>query len=207
MAFLEHRRLENAALELRSATLNACVVAAGIPYGLGEGPLLRMFRQAWLRSESPIGIPSYFEGENRLGLIHVRDLSAIIESLLVPTRHDGLPASFPKPYILAVDSDDAQPTLKEVAATISRAFGGTGETQLMGSEEVQDFYLDNVSELSLQLNVGFSTKGGLLESMEAEGESCTSQTLAAKSLPASSRISKSSHDRTHSKFCSRNIAY
>lgn len=171
-SYLEHRRLEIAALRLRSTRIDTCVIGVGIPYGIGEGPLLRMFQEAWRGSDSFFRIPTFHGGDNKPGLIHVRDLSSIVGALLASPEHGGLPAPFPKPYILAVDGDDAQASLKEIVTAIGEAFGVRGETQPMEADELEDFLVDNPSALALLSNVRFSNEGGVLADMVAKGASC-----------------------------------
>lgn len=170
-AFLEHKRLEIAALRLSSSSLSACVVGAGLPYGVGEGPLLRMFREAWRSSDSPIRVPTCggSAGDNRLAMIHVRRLSAAVGGLLATTDPTIPPPPFSKPYILAVDGDATEPTAREAAAAIGVAFGGNGETVPMEQAELADLFMDDPSALSLLFDVRFSNEDGVLASMAAQG--------------------------------------
>lgn len=172
--YLEHKRLEVTALSLQSADLSACVVGAGVPYGLGEGPLLRVFRDAWRAGDGEVLMPSCASGDNRLGLVHVLDLSDIVANLLSPVdRADNSPAPFPKPYILAVDGDGAQCTTKEMTAAIGSAFGGTGHTRAMGEEELEEMLVEDPAALALMMDVRFSNGGGVVADMVADGEANT----------------------------------
>ncbi|CAN0580684.1 unnamed protein product, partial [Ectocarpus sp. 12 AP-2014] len=168
--YLEHKRLEVAALHLHSSSLDTCVVGAGVPYGLGEGALLlRMFREAWRARGQPVVLPTCTAGDNRLALIHVADLSAAIGNLLRPVESNGLPCPFPKPYILAVEGNGAQCTAKEMVEAIGRGFGGSGETQPMGEAELEEVLVENPEALSLLINIRFSNEGGVLSGMVADG--------------------------------------
>lgn len=174
--YLEHKRLEDAALRLRSARLSACIVGGGIPYGVGEGPLLRLFRAAWMPHDgSPLQLPTSTAGGNHLALIHVLDLSAVVGELLLPIAHpDAFPAPFPKPYILAVDGDTSQPTAKEATEAIGKAFGGSGETKPMEAEELEDVLVEHPSALRLLFDLRFSNDGGVMADMVARGQPVSS---------------------------------
>ncbi|CAM9471679.1 unnamed protein product [Ectocarpus sp. 13 AM-2016] len=168
--YLEHKRLEVAALHLHSSSLDTCVVGAGVPYGLGEGALLlRMFREAWRARGLPVVLPTCTAGDNRLALIHVADLSVAIGNLLRPVESNGLPCPFPKPYILAVEGNGAQCTAKEMVEAIGRGFGGSGETQPMGEAELEEVLVENPEAMSLLINIRFSNEGGVLSGMVADG--------------------------------------
>lgn len=179
--YLEHKRLEDAALRLRSPRLSACVVGSGVPYGVGEGPLLRLFRAAWMqRDGAPLQLPTSAAGSNRLALIHVVDLSAAIGELLLPRAHpDAPPAPFPKPYILVVDGDASQPTAKEATEAIGKAFGGSGETEPMTAQELEEIVVDDPSALHLLFDLRFSTDGGVLADMVTTGQSVSRLALSA----------------------------
>lgn len=169
--YLEHKRLEVAALHLHSSSLDTCVVGAGVPYGLGEGALLlRMFREAWRARGLPAILPTCTAGDNRLALIHVADLSVAVGNLLRPVEPNGLPCPFPKPYILAVEGNGAQCTVKEMVEAIGRGFGGSGETQPMGEAELEEVLVENPEALSLLINIRFSNEGGVLSGMIADGD-------------------------------------
>ncbi|CBJ32377.1 conserved unknown protein [Ectocarpus siliculosus] len=168
--YLEHKRLEVAALHLQSSSLDTCVVGAGVPYGLGEGALLlRVFREAWRARGLPVVLPTCTAGDNRLALIHVADLSIAVGNLLRPVEPNGLPCPFPKPYILAVEGNGAQCTAKEMVEAIGRGFGGSGETQPMGEAELEEVLVENLEALSLLINIRFSNEGGVLSGMVADG--------------------------------------
>lgn len=168
--YLEHKRLEMAALHLQSSSLSTCVVGAGVPYGLGEGPLLRLFREAWRARGSPVLMPTCTSGDNHLALVHVVDLSVAVGNLLRPVAPDALPAQFSKPYVLAVEGNGAQCTAKELTAAIGRGFGGSGETQPMGEAQLEEVLVEDPAALSLLTNIRFSNDGGVLAGMVADGE-------------------------------------
>lgn len=171
IGYLEHKRLETAALQLQSSTLSTCIVGAGVPYGLGEGSLLlRVFRDAWQARGFPVAMPTCMSGDNYLALIHVVDLSVAVGNLLRPVESNSVPLPFPKPYILAVEGNGAQCTAKELTAALGRGFGGSGETQPMGEAELEDILIEEPGALSLLMNVRFSNDGGVLAGMVADGE-------------------------------------
>ncbi|CAM9594694.1 unnamed protein product [Hapterophycus canaliculatus] len=168
--FLEHKRLEVAALHLESSVLSTCIVGAGVPYGLGEGPLLlRTFREAWRARGAPVALPTCSSGENHVALIHVADLSVAVGNLLRPVEPNALPKPFPKPYILAVEGNGAQCTAREMTAAIGRGFGGTGESRPMGEAELEDVLVEDPEALSLLIDIRFSNDGGILAGMVADG--------------------------------------
>lgn len=175
--FLEHKRLEDAALRLRSPALSACVVGGGVPYGVGEGPLLRLFREAWMQRDGiPVRLPTSTAGNNRLALINVLDLSAVVGELLPPPtttalKHPNVPlAPFPKPYILAVDGNNSQPTAKEATEALAKAFAGaSGETKPMEPEELEEVLVDDPSALALLCDQQYSNDGGVVANMVARG--------------------------------------
>lgn len=168
--YLEHKRLEVAALELQSSVLSTCVVGAGVPYGLGEGPLLRLFREAWRARGSPLAMPTCTPGDSFLALVHVVDLSVAIGNLLRPLEPNALPARFPKPYVLAVEGNGAQCTAKELTAAIGRGFRGSGETRPMREAELEEVLVEDPEALTLLINMRFSNDGGVLAEMVADGE-------------------------------------
>ena len=168
--YLEHKRLEMAALHLQCSSLSTCVVGAGVPYGLGEGPLLRLLREAWRARGSPVLMPTCTSGDNHLALVHVVDLSVAVGNLLRPAQLDALPPPFSKPYVLAVEGNGAQCTAKELTAAIGRGFGGTGETQPMGEMQLEEVLVEDPAALALLTNVRFSNDGGVLAGMVADGE-------------------------------------
>ena len=176
--YLEHKRLEMAALHLQSSSLSTCVVGAGVPYGLGEGPvLLRLFRDAWRARGLPVALPTCTSGNNHLSLIHVVDLSVAVGNLLRPAEPGAPPAPFPKPYVLAVEGDGAQCTAKELTAAVGRGFGGSGETKPVGESELEDILVEDPAALSLLANTRFSNHGGVLAGMVADGEQIAWQVL------------------------------
>jgi len=193
--YLEHKRLETAALHLRSPALSACVVGAGVPYGLGEGPvLLRLFRDAWRARGAPVVLPTCTAGNNHPALIHVVDLSVAVGNMLRPTdrRVGAPPPPFPKPYVLAVEGDGAQCTAQELTAAIGRGFGGSGETQPMGEAELEDVLVEDPAALALLANVRFSNHGGVLAGMVADGELIDRQVLTRDFLRGSRGTARSS---------------
>eukprot|EP00904_Undaria_pinnatifida_P014095 jgi/Undpi1/9816/HiC_scaffold_27.g12270.m1 len=171
VGYLEHKRLEDLALSLQqSAGINACVVGAGIPYGLGEGPLLRLFREAWRAGDAPVLLPTCTSGNNHLPLIHVVDLSVLVGRLLRPAECGASPAPFPKPYILAVEGGGSQCTAKELTEAIGRGFGGSGATRSMTEAELECTLIEDPAALSMLIDVCFSNDGGVLEDLVASGE-------------------------------------
>lgn len=168
--YLEHKRLEVMALALQSATMSTCVVGAGVPYGAGEGLLLRTFRDAWRADESPVPLPTCCAGDNRLSLINVMDLSSAVGNLLGDGERGAFPTAFPKPYILAVEGDGAQCTAKELTSAIARAFGGSGETLPMSRDALEEILIEEPSALRLLMDIRFSNTGGVLAEMVANGE-------------------------------------
>lgn len=181
--FLEHKRLEVAALQLQSSVLSTCVVGAGVPYGLGEGPLLlRIFREAWRARGVPVTLHTCASGENHVALIHIADLSVAVGNLLRPVERDALPGPFPKPYILAVEGNSAQYTAKEMAAAIGKGFGGSGETRPLAEAELEDVLVEDPKALSLLINIRFSNEGGVLAGMVSDGmcPSCNRGTVTVE---------------------------
>lgn len=167
---LEHKRLEAMALNLRSRDLSVCIIGAGVPYGLGEGPLFRTFREIWRESDGPAPMPTSTHGDNLLSLIHVVDLSNAIGVLLRPGEHDSPPPSFPRPYILAVEGDDAQCTTKELVTAIGQGLGRSAETRPIPDSELEDILVDDPGAMSLLIDVRFSNQGGILSEMASSGE-------------------------------------
>lgn len=116
-------------------------------------------------------MPTHLAGDNKIALVNIRDLCSIIRSLLSLNHPDGSLELFPKAYVLAVDGDTAQPTLKEAVVAIGKAFGGTGETRPMALAELEDMLVDDQAALSLLPNMRFSNEGGLVMDMVAKGAS------------------------------------
>lgn len=170
IGYLEHKRLEAMALNLRSRDLSVCIVGAGVPYGLGEGPLFRTFREIWKESDGPAPMPTSTHGDNLLSLIHVVDLSNIIGVLLRPGENDSPPPYFPRPYILAVEGDDAQCTTRELVTAIGQGLGRSGETRPISESELEGILVDDAGEMSLLIDVRFSNQGGILSEMASSGE-------------------------------------
>lgn len=178
--YLEHKRLEVLALSLQSTAISACVVGAGVPYGLGEGPLLRLFREAWRAGDAPTPLPTCTPGDNHLALIHVVDLSVVVGKLLRSGDRDASPAPFPKPYILAVEGGESQCTAKELTEAIGRGFGGSGATQPITEAELESILTEDPAELSMLIDVRFSNNGSILEDMVAEGERVSSSIVKSQ---------------------------
>lgn len=170
IGYLEHKRLEAMALNLRSRDLSVCIIGAGVPYGLGEGPLFGTFREIWRESDGPAPMPTSTHGNNLLSLIHVVDLSSIIGVLLRPSENDSPPPSFPRPYILAVEGDDAQCTTRELVTAIGQRLGRSGETKAIPESELQEILVDDPGATSLLIDVRFSNQGGILSEMASSGE-------------------------------------
>lgn len=53
--------------------LKTLVICSGITYGDEEGPLHHLFKMAWQNAEF---LPVFGEGDNKIPLLHVRDLAA-----------------------------------------------------------------------------------------------------------------------------------
>lgn len=113
--YLEHARLEQAALHLNSVdgALKACVVTIGASYNSTGGPLLPLFRDAW--TEGVGTMPTVGTGEHQPPLVHMDDLVARVSVLV------GEAGDFSKPYIIGAEScasTGQQPTLAELCTKI-----------------------------------------------------------------------------------------
>lgn len=129
------------------------------------------------RDSIPVRLPTSSVGNNRLALINVLDLSAVVGELLphpsiTTPQHPTLPpAPFPKPYILAVDGNSSQPTVKEATEALAKAFAGSsGKTRPMEAEELEEVLVDDPPALALLCDQRYSNDGGVVANMVARGE-------------------------------------
>jgi nucleoside-diphosphate-sugar epimerase len=127
--------------------LRVHVVAAGLPYGDGEGPLLPLFRRAWLCSDAPssfnagagpvaTGLPLPClrdeDGANLLPSIHVRDLAAFLVNVVVSSPAVQLEAGQAE-FLVAVD--ESRDSLRDIGVAIARNVG-CGSIRLVSKADV-----------------------------------------------------------------------
>jgi len=123
------------------------VVAAGMPYGAGFGPLYPLLRRAWLCSDNPaitssgtgagavkVGLPvpciRHEAGKNPIPAIHVNDLAAFVARVATASV-ELQPEAGSGEYFVAVD--EGADTLVDVVAAVSKALG-VGGTRLLTKE-------------------------------------------------------------------------
>ncbi|CAM9699367.1 unnamed protein product [Chrysoparadoxa australica] len=153
--YLEHQRLEMAALKLRGAGLEVAVVGAGIPYGLGEGMLYDMFAHAW-RSIGQVPRPCVSSGSNKVAIVHLSDLCDLVNHLCTCSHLE-------RAFLLAVDGDQYQHTLAELCNAVSLAFGGQG-SEAMPEADLLDLFLANPKMQQLQYELPLSMVGSTMHS-------------------------------------------
>ncbi|XP_072756801.1 adenylate kinase 7 isoform X2 [Anoplolepis gracilipes] len=101
--------------------LKTLVVCCGITYGEEEGPLHYLFKMAW--RNAPF-LPVFNKGQNRIPLLHVRDLTAIVVLVL-----QNWP---PVRYIVAVEQEliSQNTIVKKISQGLT-----TGKTKNISKEE------------------------------------------------------------------------
>lgn len=80
----EHLKLLEAhVMALTREGLRAHVVAIGVPYGAGEGPLHKHFKDAWEAENTALAIPAlaHPEGRNFVPMVHVDDCAAVVAAV------------------------------------------------------------------------------------------------------------------------------
>ena len=149
--FSHMKSVESQVLSLRSDTTRVTVVAAGVLYGNGEGPMHSIFKAAW--SCAPLGIPAFKGGaRNFVPAIHVQHLAhAVAKMIATPPERS---------YVVAVD--DSQNTLREVMQAIGGALNAGASMRALAEEDSDRLLLDDQSMSALQLDLRFDlTDGGL----------------------------------------------
>ena len=136
--------------------LRCHVVAAGLPYGDGQGPLLPLFRRAWLCVDAPtasaasappseaaastVGLPLPClrdeSGANLLPTIHVRDLAAFVAALVVASPAAQQEAGQAE-YLVAVD--EGRDSLRAIGLAIARILGA-GTVRLVPKADVSSVF-------------------------------------------------------------------
>ena len=84
-AFKEHIALEKLVTKLgrsKKTILSTYILACGLIYGQGECLFHFLFKQAWLAGNIDHPLPIFGGGQNRVPIIHVKDLSSIVLNLL-----------------------------------------------------------------------------------------------------------------------------
>ncbi|CAM9149397.1 unnamed protein product, partial [Phaeothamnion confervicola] len=96
--YLEHRRIEDVVVGMNRPGLDTCVIAAGVPYGRGEGVLAPLFQRAWQYPSMPLELPCHFGEETRAlpALVHVADLCGMVTAIIGT-------GSSPKRYMLCLE--------------------------------------------------------------------------------------------------------
>lgn len=133
--------------------LRCHVVAAGLPYGDGQGPLQPLFRRAWLCVDAPaatapdgapapsaVGLPLPClrddDAANLIPTIHVRDLAAFVAAVVVGSPSAQLEAGQAE-YLVAVD--EGRDSLRALGLAIARAVGA-GVVRLIPKADVAGFF-------------------------------------------------------------------
>ncbi|XP_066592376.1 adenylate kinase 7-like, partial [Prorops nasuta] len=124
--YKQHIQLEREVVAVKKAKnlkklLKTLVICSGVTYGDEEGPLHALFKMAWLNQDLFI----VGKGDNKIPLVHVRDLITIISKVLL---------NWPKKlrYILAVEQEVISQAA--ISKSIAKAMG-SGKTKRLTKEE------------------------------------------------------------------------
>ena len=149
--FTHMKAVESQVLSLRSETTSVTVLAAGVLYGNGEGPLHSIFKAAW--SCAPLGIPAFKDGaSNFLPTIHVQHLAHAVAKVI-----EAPPA---QSYVVAVDN--SQCTLRDVMQAVGGAMNAGAAVPSLAGEDTDRLLLEDPSVAALQLDLRFDVaEGGL----------------------------------------------
>lgn len=129
--------------------LRCHVIAAGLPYGEGEGPLFPLFRRAWMNMDNyssdsdpngglPVPAIRVPDGTNAIPTVHVADLASFAVRVAQASA-ELQPEAGSGEYFVAVD--EGHDTLLDVCTAISRALG-CGGTRLLPKEAALAFFED-----------------------------------------------------------------
>jgi len=123
--FKEHVSAEKVVTKMGKANkqkFETFVIAAGVPYGMGESTFHFLFKEAWLGNKNTL--PVFGKGRNIIPTIHVKDLASVVLNVL-----DTKP---PTNYLVAVD--DSQTSMKRLTKAISKNLG-SGDIEVLSKSD------------------------------------------------------------------------
>nr|XP_034195712.1 adenylate kinase 7-like [Osmia lignaria] len=133
--FKQHIQCEKDVVTMKKNTklkdkLKTLVICSGITYGDEEGPLHHLFKMAWQNAEF---LPVFGEGANKIPLLHVRDLAAVVFDVLQrwPTSR----------YIIAAEQEPI--SQRAIVKKISKALSN-GKVKKISNEEA--FLLPEITQ-------------------------------------------------------------
>ena len=84
-SFKDHLALEKLVIKLgrtKKSLFSTYVVCCGLIYGMGEGTLHFLFKNAWLSESNGIILPVFGNGQNHVPSIHVNDITSVLIHLV-----------------------------------------------------------------------------------------------------------------------------
>lgn len=175
---------ENALLSLAKGGCRVHVVACGLPFGDGEGPLFSACRASWSgKSPSGPGIPTSRtpDGSNAVPTVHVIDLANYVVKVALSSAAGGLDSGpgtgyqQPLRYSIAVDGSAGTSTAADVMTAVSSAIGN-GRAHFISPPRIAGY------------NDSRSNNGASLPSTGAIGDGDASEAMLQAYLAANIRI-------------------
>ncbi|CCW66767.1 unnamed protein product [Phytomonas sp. Hart1] len=174
-------------------TLDTFVIFAGLAYGEGEDILEPFFRQSWNATmENQSGdqnhtLPIFGIGDQRVPMIHVKDLATFTRKLLCcPSQM--LP---PQRYIFATDSDK-QLSWSTIIKSINQAFGGACALQMVKTAD-NPLY-SNIEHFTIDLCL---ERGAIKTIMEMKEDTFSVEGRTQLNLDANDQyMNEAMHDET-----------
>ena len=156
------KAVESQVMSLQSGSTRVTVVAAGILYGNGEGPLHSLFEAAW--KCAPLGIPAYKGGAgNFIPTIHVQHLAHATAKIIAAPPAQS--------YIVAVD--EGQTTLKEVMQAVGGTLNAGATGSFLTEEDSDRLLVEDAAMSALQIDLRFDVSDGGLASLDlGDGAIC-----------------------------------
>lgn len=195
--FQEWKAIETMALGLAQKNrVRPYVVCAGVPYGLGEEPLLGMFQAAWQSKDS---LRVIGEGNNRVPLVHARDVARCVRLVLEVQP--------PLLYHLAVDH--GQVTQRELVEAVAGAFKeGTDQIEVPSVSVGQAVLAELADVLCLDLQMEPSsliTENCMAKPPQEDIMTRTISSLVARSVQAESEQETGSDKPRFKWWCEKGI--
>jgi len=164
--FQDMKNFETLALDSTTENLQTIIIGAGLVYGLGEHNCLPILRDAWLNSDTMVGIPALdgLGGKNVVPTIHVSDLATITYWCATSDMSSG---DAPKgKYFLAIDNGNN--TLEEMVQAVSEEMA-TGATRVNTEFEIQELAVEHSDVCSvLQANIEFDNSTSYAQTQKIE---------------------------------------
>lgn len=166
--FQDMKNFETIALDSTTDKLQTVIIGAGVVYGMGEDSLETILRDAWLNSDTMVGIPALDGrgGKNIIPMIHVADVAAIATWSATTDFNDGDDSSPKGKYLLAIDN--GRNTLADIVQAVSDVLA-VGETRVLTEFEIQELALEKPEVCQiLQMDLEFDLSTSYVQSKKFE---------------------------------------